>query len=164
MARLHVRRPIFLDACVNIPELPPLSGEIENAVDEAYLLQFVGSALAICVLAAVATWARIPRPIERLTPAAARALIADELPDEVLERIWIDAAGDVAVAKAGETGVVLFRVGDSYAARTAPWAQVKAARLGKDRVVIPLGDPAAPAAAFRLARGEAAAPFMEAMA
>jgi hypothetical protein len=126
-------------------------------VDQGYLLQFAGSAIAIALLAAAAFWARIPRPTQPLTEASARDLIADELPDETPERVWIDAAGDTAVARAGATGIVLFRVGDSYTVRTAPWAQVRAARRVKDRAIIRFNDPACPSAAFRLA-GEGA-PF-----
>jgi len=126
-------------------------------VDQAYLLQFAGSLAAVALLAAAAFWARIPRPTQPLTDSAARAFIEDELPDQVLERVWIDAAGDTAVGKAGDMGVVLFRVGDSYAVRTAPWAQVKAARCAKAVAVIRFDDPACPMAAFQLA--EAKAPF-----
>jgi hypothetical protein len=126
-------------------------------VDQAYLLQFAGSAIAIAVLAAVAFWARIPRKTGPLTEASARDLIAEELPDFAPEKVWVDASGDTAVARAGETGIVLFRVGDSYTARTAPWTQVKSAARVKDSAVIRLDDPACPRASFRLA-GEGA-PF-----
>lgn len=129
-------------------------------LDEGYLLQFAVSAVAICVMAAVAAWARIPRPLAPLTEASARALIADELPDAAVEAVWVDAGGQAAVARAGEEGVVLFRVGDGYAVRQAPWAQVRAARAREGRLVIRLGDPGAPAAVFRL--DGAAVPFAEA--
>lgn len=126
-------------------------------MDQGYLLQFAGSAVAIALLAAAAFWARIPRPTQPLTEQSARRLISEELPDLRLERVWIDAAGDTAVARSGDSGVVLFRVGDSYTVRTAPWETVKAARCGKGRAVIRFDDPACPTAAFKLA-GEGA-PF-----
>lgn len=129
-------------------------------MDQAYLLQFAVSAVAICVMAAVAAWARVPRPTPPLTESAARAIIQDELPDLSLGPVWVDACGDTAVARAGELGVVLFRVGDSYTVREAPWETVKAAKPRKDRLVIAFGDPAAPAAEFKLAGGPA--PFAEA--
>lgn len=126
-------------------------------MDEGYLLQFAGSAAAIALLAAAAFWARIPRPTQPLTEVSARDLILDELPDAAPERVWVDASGDTAVAKAGDAGIVLFRVGDSYTVRTAPWGEVQASRRLNDRAVIRFDDPACPSAVFRLV-GEGA-PF-----
>ena len=120
-------------------------------MDQAYLIQFAVSAAAIVVLALVARWARIPRQVEPFNDASARALIADELPDLRIDRVWVDAAGGTAVARAGETGVVLFRVGDSYAVREVPWAEVSRCRLAKDAAVFRFDDPGCPSAAFRLA-------------
>lgn len=118
---------------------------------DSYAAQFAVSAIAIVVLALVAWWARIPRKVEPLTEASARALIADELPDLRVDRVWVDAAGDTAVAKAGGEGVVLFRVGDSYAVREMPWTQVSRCRLAKGAAVFRFDDPGCPSAAFRLA-------------
>lgn len=129
-------------------------------MDDAYLIQFAVSAVAICVMAAVAAWARVPRPTPPLTETAARAIIEDELPDLALGAVWVDALGETAVARSGDLGVVLFRVGDSYAVREAPWERVKAARARNDRLMLTFGDPAAPAAFFKLSGG--VAPFAEA--
>jgi len=124
-------------------------------VDQGNLLQFAGSAVAIAVLASVAFWARIPRHTQPLDEAAARRLIADELPDETPDRVWVDSAGDTAVARAGETGIIIFRVGDSYTVRTAPWVQVRTARRVRDQAIINFDDPGCPSAAFKLAGKEA---------
>ena len=120
-------------------------------VDQAYLIQFAVSAAAIVILALVAWWARIPRKVEPLTEASARALIAEELPDLRLDRVWVDAAGETAVARAGEAAVVLFRVGDSYAVREAPWSNIPHCRVAKGAAVFRFDDPGCPSAAFRLA-------------
>ncbi|HEX6860123.1 MAG TPA: hypothetical protein VF138_08010 [Caulobacteraceae bacterium] len=126
-------------------------------MDQGYLIQFAVSIAAILVLAAAAFWARIPRKVEPLTEASARGLIAEELPDARIDAVWIDAAGEAAVAKAGAEGVVLFRVGDSFAVRTGPWAEIAAAKVAKGRAVFRFADPGCPAASFKLA-GEGA-PF-----
>ena len=120
-------------------------------MDQAYLIQFAVSATAIVILALVARWARIPRKVEPLTEASARALIAEELPGVRIDRVWVDAAGETAVAKAGGEGVVLFRVGDSYAVREMPWADVARCRPAKGAAVFRFNDPGCPSAAFRLA-------------
>ena len=120
-------------------------------MDQAYLIQFAVSAAAIVILALVAWWARIPRKVEPLTEASARALIAEELPDLRIDRVWVDTAGETAVARAGGEGVVLFRVGDSYAVREMSWAEVAHCRPAKGAAVFRFNDPGCPSAAFRLA-------------
>ncbi|MGE5500545.1 MAG: hypothetical protein ACM3W4_01310, partial [Ignavibacteriales bacterium] len=65
-------------------------------MDQAYIIQFAVSAVAIVVLALVAAWARIPRQVAPLDESSALAVIADELPDTPVERVWIDAAGEAA--------------------------------------------------------------------
>jgi len=130
-------------------------------LDQAYIIQFAVSAVAIVVLASVAALARIPRKVAPLNEASARAVIADELPDTKVERVWVDAAGRAAVAKSGAEGVVLFRVGDGFAVRSAPWSEVVQAPVKGEGVVIRFRDPAAPAARFQLAPGANRAPFAE---
>ena len=129
-------------------------------MDQAYLIQFAVSAAAIVVLALVARWARIPRQVEPFNDASARALIADELPDLRIDRVWIDAAGETAVARAGDEGVVLFRVGDAFTVRTAPWAEITRTRVASGKALFRFDDPGCPSAAFKLA-GERL-PFAEA--
>jgi len=130
-------------------------------MEQGYLIQFAVSAVAIIVLASVAAWARIPRKVAPLDESSARAVIADELPDALVERVWIDAAGQAAVAKSGSEAVVLFRVGDGFAVRQAPWSKLAKADARDGRVIIRFGDPAAPAARFQLAPGAKSAPFSE---
>ncbi|MGE5566847.1 MAG: hypothetical protein ACM3YN_11935 [Parcubacteria group bacterium] len=130
-------------------------------MDQAYIIQFAVSAVAIVVLALVAAWARIPREVAPLDESSARAVIADELPGTPVERVWVDAAGQAAVAKAGSEAIVLFRVGDGFAVRQAPWSKLANADTRNGRVVIRFGDPAAPAAQFQLAPGATHAPFSE---
>jgi hypothetical protein len=130
-------------------------------MEQGYLIQFAVSAVAIVVLALVAAWARIPRKVAPLDEAAARAVIADELPDTPIERVWVDAAGQAAVAKSGSEAVVLFRVGDGFAVREAPWSKLVKASAHDGRLLIRFGDPAAPAARFQLAPGATRAPFSE---
>ena len=127
---------------------------------DSYAAQFAVSAAAIVVLALVARWARIPRLVEPFNDASARALIADELPDLRIDRVWIDAAGETAVARAGDEGVVLFRVGDAFTVRTAPWAEITRTRVASGKALFRFDDPGCPSAAFRLA-GERL-PFVEA--
>jgi len=130
-------------------------------MEQGYLIQFAVSAVAIVVLALAAAWARIPRKVAPLDEAAARAAIADELPDTLVERVWVDAAGQAAVAKSGPEAVVLFRVGDGFAVRQAPWSKLAKADARNGRLLIRFGDPAAPAARFHLAPGATRAPFSE---
>lgn len=130
-------------------------------MEQAYIIQFAVSAVAIIVLASVAAWARIPRQVAPLDESSARAVIADELPDTPIERVWIDAVGQAAVAKSGAEAVVLFRVGDGFAVRQAPWSNLAKADARDGRVVIRFGDPAAPAARFQLAPGATSTPFSE---
>lgn len=130
-------------------------------MDQGYIVQFAVSGVAIIVLATLAALARIPRKVPPLDEASARAVIADELPDTPVDRVWVDANGRVAVAKSGSEGVVLFRVGDSFAVRSAPWNDVTQAPVKGDGVVIRFHDPAAPAARFQLAPGANRAPFAE---
>ena len=119
-------------------------------MDQAYVIQFAVSATAIIVLALVAWWARIPRQLGPLDEASARAVIAEELPDLAVDRVWVDAAGETAVARAGDEGIVLFRVGDGFAVRDLPWAEVSRPRLVKGRAVFRFRDPGCPSATFKL--------------
>lgn len=129
-------------------------------MDQAYIIQFAVSATAIVILALIAWWAKIPRQVAPLDEASARTLIAEELPDLVVDRVWVDAAGETAVARAGDEGVVLFRVGDGFAVRNLPWAEASRPRLVKGRAVFRFGDPGCPSATFRLSGDRP--PFAEA--
>ena len=129
-------------------------------MDQAYIIQFSVSAAAIIVLALVAWSARIPRKVGPLDDASARAVIGEELPDLTIDRVWVDAAGETAVARAGDEGVVLFRVGDGFAVRNLPWADVARPKLAKGKALFRFDDPGAPGAAFKLSGDKP--PFAEA--
>lgn len=131
-------------------------------MDLPYSIQFAVSAAAIIVLALVAWWARIPRQVAPLDEASARAVIADELPDLTIDAVWVDAARTTAVARAGDDGVVLFRVGDGFAVRELPWADIARPKVVDGRALFRFGDPGAPGAAFQLSG--ATPPFAEAAA
>ncbi|MFT4254914.1 MAG: hypothetical protein QM608_20820, partial [Caulobacter sp.] len=71
-----------------------------------------------------------------LDEAAARALLAEEFPDHRIEGLWIaeDRAG--LIARSGGEGLVLWRRGDGYVARSAPWAALTAARPADGRLAL----------------------------
>lgn len=113
-------------------------------MNELYVL--AGSAAAVALMVAFAGLARIARPVAPLGEASARALLAAEFPDHSPDFLWIagDAAG--AVARAGETALILYRLGDSWVARSMPWRLALAAPVKHGRVQLKLRDPAAPMA------------------
>lgn len=97
-------------------------------------------------MVAVAGLARIARPTAPLDEASARALLAREFPDSVPDLVWIAGDAQGAVARAGETALIVFRLGDSWVARTLSWRQALAAPVVRGKVVLKLRDPAAPVA------------------
>jgi len=117
-------------------------------LDQALLIQLAGSATAVTLLVALAAWARIARPTPPLDAASARALLAQEFPDDPVDAVWIAADGAGLVARSGEMALVLWRKGDGYVARAAPWTQVLAARARDGRLRLNLGD-AAPRLSLR---------------
>ncbi len=128
-------------------------------MDKGFLLQFVGSVVAITVLGSVAWWAKLAKPFPPLDEATARALFDRDFFGAPIEWLWIDADREGAVAKSGDRALILFRVGDCYASRDADWAATASSKIAKGRVIFNFDDPAAPHAAFRLAEGTARAPF-----
>jgi hypothetical protein len=113
-------------------------------VSELYIL--LGSAVAVGLMVAVAAWARIARPTAPLDEPAARALLAAEFPDQAPTFVWIAADGAGAIARAGATALVLYRLGDSWVARTLRWDDALTARVARGTVRLKLRDPAAPVA------------------
>lgn len=109
-------------------------------MDKALLIQLVGSATAVALLVGLAAWASIARPTPPLDAQAARALLADEFPDDSVDALWIAADGAGAVARSGELALVLWRKGDGYVARTAPWADARAATVEGGRLKLRLAD------------------------
>ena len=109
-------------------------------MDKALLIQLVGSATAVALLVGLAAWARIARPTPPLDVTAVRALLVEEFPDDPVDALWIAADGAGAVARSGELALVLWREGDGYVARAAPWAQARAARVEGGRLKLRLAD------------------------
>lgn len=104
-------------------------------MDKALLIQLLGSAAAVALLVGLAAWAGVPRPAPPLDPAAARALLAQEFPDHpVVEALWIAADRAGAVGRADGLALVLWRKGDGYVARAAPWAEALDAAVARGRV------------------------------
>ncbi|MBO9710196.1 MAG: hypothetical protein J7521_18495 [Caulobacter sp.] len=109
-------------------------------MDKAQIIQLLGSALAIGLMVLLAGWARIARPMPRLTAQGARDLLAVEFPDEPVDAVWIDGDGAGLVARSGDQALVLWRKGDGYVAREAPLSRLSEARLVDGRVRLKLGD------------------------
>ena len=113
-------------------------------MEDLYVL--IGSAVAVGLMVAVAAWARIARSTAPLDAASARALLAAEFPDRSPTFTWISADGAGLVARDGDQALVLYRLGDSWVARTLRWEDALAAPVRGGVVRLPLRDPAAPVA------------------
>ncbi len=103
-------------------------------MDKALLVQLLGSAVAVALLVGLAAWARIARSSPPLDEVAARALLAEEFPDHRAEALWIAGDGAAVVARAEDLALVLWRKGDGYVARSAPWRDVVEASATDGRV------------------------------
>jgi HAMP domain-containing protein len=110
------------------------------------LLRLAVSALLVAVMIGVAAWARIARPVAPLDEAAARELMAGEFPDLSPDYVWIAGDGAGAIGRAGDTALVIYRLGDSWVARSMPWRLALVAPVKRGRVLLKLRDPAAPMA------------------
>lgn len=115
-------------------------------MDKALLIQLLGSVVAVTLLVGFTAWARIARPTPPLDAAGARALLAEEFPDDPVDAVWIAADGAGLVARSGQLALVLWRKGDGYVARTAPWTDAMTATVADGRVRLRLADGAAPLA------------------
>lgn len=113
-------------------------------MEDLYVL--IGSAVAVALMVAVAAWARIARPSPALEPGSAAALLAAEFPDHKPTFTWIAADGAGLVARDGEQALVLYRLGDSWVARTLPWDDALKATVRGGKLRLKLRDPAAPIA------------------
>lgn len=120
-------------------------------MNAAFLIHSGASALAVAALVALAAWARIARKTPRLDENRARALLAEEFPEEVLEQVWLASDGAGAIAKSGASALLLMRIGDSYAARQIPWVKAIAAGTRDGEVAFASGDAAAPRLRLNLA-------------
>lgn len=113
-------------------------------MNEEFLFRQIVSVAGVSILIALAWWAKIPRKLEPLDPARARALLADEFPKAAIEQIWLADDGRGALAKAGEEALVLSAMGDGYVARATPWSAVADTTPEKGRLSIRVKDFAAP--------------------
>ncbi len=94
----------------------------------------------------VAGLARIARPVAPLDETSARDLLTAEFPDRTPDLLWVAGDGAGVVARAGSDALVLYRLGDSWVARTMPWRLALAAPVRRGKVLLKLRDPAAPMA------------------
>lgn len=125
---------VALDARAGRSDARRKSGEEGVGLDKALLIQLSGSAAAVVLLVGLAAWAGVPRPAPPLDPAGARALLAQEFPDDRIEALWIAADRAGAVARSGDLALVLWRKGDGYVARAAPLAEALNAAVARGRV------------------------------
>ena len=104
------------------------------------LIQLLGSAVAVSLLVAIAAWARIARATPPLDAEGARALLAVEFPDDVIDALWIAADGAGLIARSGDQALVLWRKGDGYVARETAWTNAVAATVDKGRLKLKIAD------------------------
>ncbi len=110
------------------------------------LIKLAVSAGFVVFMIAVAGLARIARPIAPLDEVSARALLAAEFPDLTPDLLWIAGDGAGVIGRAGADALVVYRLGDSWVARTMPWRLALVAPVRRGRVLLKLRDPAAPMA------------------
>ncbi len=96
-------------------------------MDKALLVQLLGSAVAVALLVGLAAWAGKPRPTPPLDGVSAHRLLAEEFPDHRIDHVWLADDGAGVVARSGAEGLVIWRRGDGYVARSAPWAAIAGA-------------------------------------
>ena len=120
-------------------------------VNAAALIQLAVSALAVAMMTGIAALATRGLGAPPLDEAAALRLLADEFPNDAVERLWLAADGRGAVARAGDRALVLARMGDGYVARKVAWRDAQAAQVRDGRLRIPLHEPGAPRAVLAFA-------------
>lgn len=109
-------------------------------MDKALLIQLGGSVVAVALLVAVAAWLGAARPTPPLDVETARALLADEFPDQKPTALWIAADGAGLIARDGALALIIWRRGDGYVARDAAWSAVAGLRPINGRLSIRVGD------------------------
>jgi hypothetical protein len=133
-------------------------------MSSGFLLQSAASLVAVMLLVALAAWARIGRPCPPLDASRARALLAEEFPDDRPTGLWISADGRGAVARSADKALILFQSGDAYVARSEPWARLGEAEPSSGEVRLRFGEIGAPEARLKLSAGLAWPPVMEGLA
>jgi hypothetical protein len=120
-------------------------------LDKSFLIQLIGSAIAVAAMVGVAAWARIARPSPPLDEARARALLAEEFPGRRLDGLWLGSDGSGALARSGDDALVVCRMGDGHVARRLAWSEALAGRFERGKLSLELHDVAAPRAVIALA-------------
>ncbi len=121
----------------------------------AFLIQLLASALAVSALVGLAAWLGVPREAPLLDEAHARRLLAEEFPEADLQRLWVAPDGVSALARTGAAALIVYRAGDGYVIRSAPWSSVGAGAVKNGRATLTLDDVAAPRVRFTLPDGAA---------
>ena len=116
----------------------------------AFLTQLLISGVAVAALVGLAAWLGVPRDAPKLDEDRARNLLAEEFPDASIGSVWAATDGASALAKFGEEALIVYRAGDGYVIRSAPWSAVRAGTVKDGRAVLKLDDVAAPRALFTL--------------
>lgn len=109
-------------------------------MDKALLIQLGGSVVAVALLVAVAAWLGAARPTPPLDAETARSLLTVEFPDHQPTALWIAADGAGLIARANGEALVIWRRGDGYVAREAPWSTVATLRPSRGRLPVRVGD------------------------
>ncbi len=109
-------------------------------MDKALLIQLGGSVVAVALLVAFAAWLGAERPTPPLDVEAGRALLAVEFPDHKPTALWIAADGAGLIARENDQALVIWRRGDGYVAREAPWRDVSDLRPSQGRLSMRVGD------------------------
>jgi hypothetical protein len=109
-------------------------------LDKALLIQLSGSVVAVALLVAFAAWLGVARPTPPLDAETAQTLLAVEFPDRKLIAVWIAADGAGLIARSHDEALVIWRRGDGFVAREAPWSAVAAVRPTKGRLALRVGD------------------------
>ena len=119
----------------------------------AFVLQLLGSAVAVALIVGLVAWAKIGRPAPALDAGSVTALLIEEFGDVRISELWIAPDGLAAVAHAGDTALVAWRAGDGYRLRKIAFSHLAAARTGSGRVRLKLNDPATPPLSFTVPEG-----------
>lgn len=120
----------------------------------AFVIQFLGSLVAVAALVGLVAWARIAREAPLLDETRARALFAEEWPELSISEVWIAPDGQAALGHAGALALVAWRAGDGYRWRAAPFAALSAFETRSGKVRLKLNDVATPPLAFAVPQGD----------
>ena len=117
---------------------------------QAFYIQLAASGVAVALLVGLAAWAKIAKPAGPLDEKKARGLFEYEFPGRKLDAVWVASDGAGALAKSGGLALVIYQVGDGFAARQIPWAQAISASFKNGKLCVDLTDISAPRATLSL--------------